>query len=267
MNEGLGTFAERFPILFEPAGRQRKAAKAIAVLQHHLGDRLRGAVLLEVGSSTCIMAAEFAKACREVIAFDIDPVALRAGYAYCRDIPNIADAMRFLVGDATHMSVADHSVDVVICNQVYEHVDDQTGLMREIYRVLRPGGVCYFGIGTRHVIIEGHYKLPFLSWITPRLADIYVKLRGRQLRYDVKLLSYRNLQKLAGDFIVHDYTVDIIRHPSRYFVDELLQLRAWLSQMKPSFLAALRPILPVHVWLLEKPQPGETPARYVVNTD
>lgn len=256
-NEELGTFSERFPVLYEPTGRLHKAAKILAVLHRQLGAAVEEATLLEVGSSTCIMAAAFARVCRRVVAFDLDHVALRAGVELARDDSDISGKMEFLVGDGTHMPIADCAVDIVICNQVYEHVDDQAGLLAEIYRVLRPGGVCYFGIGTRHVLIEGHYKLPCLSWIPPRLADVYVKLRGRNLRYDVTLLSYRKLKKLVRQFTVFDYTVDIIRRPEAYEAGEVMQGFRWCSRIGFGVWQRLRPLLPVHVWVLQKPPAGE----------
>lgn len=45
-----------------------------------------------------------------------------------------------VVGDVLNMPFEDMKFDTVICNQVFEHVDDPEGLMREIARVLRPGG-------------------------------------------------------------------------------------------------------------------------------
>ena len=196
-NEGLGTFAERFPILFESTGRKQKAAKILAVLRHFAGLEVERSTILEVGSSTGIMAGAFARVCARVVAFDLDCVALRSGADRARSDRRISAKMSFVIGDACRMPVADKAVEIVVCNHVYEHVDDGNSLMNEIYRVLRPGGICYFGAGTRHVIIEGHYKLPFLSWLPPRLADIYVKLQGADLDYDVKLLSYRRLKKLV----------------------------------------------------------------------
>jgi SAM-dependent methyltransferase len=265
-NEGLGTFAERFPILFESAGRLHKAAKITAVLRHFLGGALDESSILEVGASTGIMAAEFARVCRRVVAFDVDAVALRAGAHRAGDDPEIADKMTFLVGDGCNMPVADDSIDIVICNQVYEHVDDHEQLMNEIFRALRPGGVCYFGIGTRHVIIEGHYKLPFLSWLPPRLADLYVKLRGRELEYDVTLLSYRQLRKLVRRFSVFDYTVEIIKRPQAYAAGDVMRKLQLLSSLPFGFYRRLRWGLPVHVWVLQKPPVGETPRSVIIGS-
>lgn len=45
--------------------------------------------------------------------------------------------------DIQQMPFADNSFDVIFCNHVLEHVDDDRKAMRELYRVMRPGG---FGI-------------------------------------------------------------------------------------------------------------------------
>ena len=42
--------------------------------------------------------------------------------------------------DVTNMEFGDGQFDVVICNHVLEHVQEDANAMREIYRVLRPGG-------------------------------------------------------------------------------------------------------------------------------
>ena len=70
--------------------------------------------------------------------------------ARLRSLPNIA----YVSGDLTPgaaMEVIDitaiarpaETFDVVICNHVLEHVPDDAAAMREIFRVLRPGGVAY----------------------------------------------------------------------------------------------------------------------------
>jgi SAM-dependent methyltransferase len=51
-------------------------------------------------------------------------------------VPDTAD----LELDITRMALTDRSFDAIICSHVLEHVEDDRSAMRELYRVLRPGG-------------------------------------------------------------------------------------------------------------------------------
>ena len=46
----------------------------------------------------------------------------------------------------TALGVQDASIDVVLCNQVLEHVPDCQAALREVRRVLRPGGLLLVGV-------------------------------------------------------------------------------------------------------------------------
>ena len=45
--------------------------------------------------------------------------------------------------DITRMDCADHQFDLIICYHVLEHVPDDLQAMKELKRVLRPGGTCF----------------------------------------------------------------------------------------------------------------------------
>lgn len=253
VNDAAGTFSERFPILFEPTGRLEKADKIIAVLNDYFDGAADQQVVVDVGCSTGIMTRHFAGSFGRVIGLDTDDVGVSNGARLAQQAGIGPSKLQFCGGDGCVMPLADNSVDAVICNQVYEHVDDQTGLMDEIWRVLRPGGACYFGCGTRHVLIEGHYKLPFLSWVPQRIADWYMKLAGQNARYDVLLLSYRNLRKLVRKYGVIDYTVEVIKNAATYADASRGPLRRWVATWPNWLLRGIRPIIPIHVWILVKP--------------
>jgi SAM-dependent methyltransferase len=63
------------------------------------------------------------------------------------------------------------SFDVVISNQVLEHVADHARFFGEHYRVLHPGGVGLHCFPVRECIWEGHLHMPGVHWI-----------RGHELR-------------------------------------------------------------------------------------
>ncbi len=62
------------------------------------------------------------------------------------------------------MDFADSSFDLVTNNQVLEHVEDLDAVLREIHRVLKPGGTLLSIFPSRDVFREGHIGIPFSHW-------------------------------------------------------------------------------------------------------
>ncbi|MCE5306580.1 MAG: class I SAM-dependent methyltransferase [Acidobacteriales bacterium] len=58
----------------------------------------------------------------------------------------------------------DASFDLVVNNQVMEHVADLDRTLGEIHRVLRPGGTALSIFPSRDVWREGHIGIPFSHW-------------------------------------------------------------------------------------------------------
>jgi SAM-dependent methyltransferase len=59
---------------------------------------------------------------------------------------------------------SDISFDVVLSNQVFEHVPDMEATLIEIARILKPDGVAFNIFPDRGVWREGHCGIPFLHW-------------------------------------------------------------------------------------------------------
>jgi SAM-dependent methyltransferase len=64
----------------------------------------------------------------------------------------------------TAIPYEDASFDVVLSNQVFEHVPDMEAALVEIARILKPGGVSLNLFPDRGVWREGHCGIPFLHW-------------------------------------------------------------------------------------------------------
>ena len=67
----------------------------------------------------------------------------RQGFAEAPDLePQIGQTRRYSlsVGDATRLPFPDHTFDRVICSEVLEHIPDYEAALREIWRVVKPGG-------------------------------------------------------------------------------------------------------------------------------
>jgi SAM-dependent methyltransferase len=67
--------------------------------------------------------------------------------------------------DGGRLPFDDASFDVVVNNQVMEHVDDLDAVLSEIDRVLKPGGVVLSIFPSGDVFREGHIGIPFSHWL------------------------------------------------------------------------------------------------------
>lgn len=55
----------------------------------------------------------------------------------------VADYNPDVVGDIHDLPFEDNSVDAIICMAVLEHVEEPQKAVKEMYRVLKPGGYCF----------------------------------------------------------------------------------------------------------------------------
>lgn len=248
-------FSSLHESMFDVDGRGRKAQTALCVLRRVLGERLRHTRLLNVGSSSGIMDAVFASEVGEVVGIDIDEGAV----AHARS--NFQrDNLRFEVGDGLNIPFPDASFDALVCSQVYEHVPDQPRLLAELERVLKPGGICYFAATNRYILIEPHFRLPFLSWLPPPLADLYLRASGKGGRYYERMRSYPKLCRLVARFELIDYTAAVLDDPQSYAFDYLVRPGSAVQRISRFVARRLPWICPGYLWILRKRETLSTPS-------
>jgi SAM-dependent methyltransferase len=156
------------------------------------GDRI-----LDLGCGFGRHAFEAARRGAEVVALDAGQdevegvVAMFNAMVAEGELP--ADAATAAVqGDALHLPFADGSFDRVICSEVLEHIPDDVGAMRELTRVLRPGGtmavtVPRFGpelinwalSDEYHNVPGGHIRIYRRSVLSSRLNSVGLSVTGR----------------------------------------------------------------------------------------
>lgn len=136
--------------------------------------------------------------------------------------------------DGKHLPFKDNSFDIVTSIEVIEHVSKPDLMLKEIRRVLKSDGILHITTANKWWIIEPHYKLPFLSYLPKKFANIYLKLSGRGSTYDdINLPSYKEFRNMVNKYFkVEDVTLNIIRDYKRYDLDEergyLIKIISWL---------------------------------------
>lgn len=103
-----------------------------------------------------------------------------------------------IVGDIHALPCADESIDAIICVSVLEHIENPQLAVKEMYRVLKPGGFCYVYAPFLYYYhpMKGYYKDFFrftrdgLDYLFRDFSSVeYVGLRGA-LETIVHLLPY-----------------------------------------------------------------------------
>ena len=236
-------FLDRFDHLRDVylASRKAKSGKIVRILQREIQNPAV-AVIADIGCSEGHITESLSKEFALVVGLDIDYPS-----TWTRAFP-------FIQADASSLPLASERFDGVVINHILEHTASPSGLLDEVWRVLKPGGICYLGVPNRYWPMEPHYRLLLLSWLPRFLADRYVRLAGRGTHYPEKLPSYWSIRRLSRRFSIEDLTPVLLKTPELFFPDDpvLLARSRKMSRLPKWLLKCLVPAAPSWVMILRK---------------
>lgn len=119
----------------EPHFRPENQAKVKERLRS-VRDLAGKARLLDVGCGTGFMLRLAADLFDEIDGVDITEEMIRR-------IPNLGDHVNAQLAEAENLPFADNTFDVVTAYSVFDHLVDYRVTLKEIHRVLKPGGIFY----------------------------------------------------------------------------------------------------------------------------
>jgi demethylmenaquinone methyltransferase/2-methoxy-6-polyprenyl-1,4-benzoquinol methylase len=99
-----------------------------------------GSWVLDVASGTGLVSRELARKNLRVVGLDQSPAMLQRGLDAVR-AAGLDDRIRFVLGQAQALPFANESFDALTFTYLLRYVDDPAATLRELARVVRPGGV------------------------------------------------------------------------------------------------------------------------------
>jgi len=230
--------------------RDQKALAILRTLQSTCGPSVTRGSWLDVGCGSGGIAHALSEHVDHIVGLDPEPWQSWVGLS--SDRSNLSfQVAKF---DGAELAVAESSFDVLICNQVYEHVEKPAQLISNISRVLKPEGVCYFAGPNLLWPIEPHVFWPLVHWLprgfahrlmrvfgsaNPNALDAYsASLWTLQRWFDRAGLSAVNLMpaRLGAELAMRNYP----------------RAQAFAHALPPGFYDAVNPLAPGFVLLLSK---------------
>jgi len=167
-----------------------------------------GMKVLDIGSGV----GGFVVLCRKLglQAFGVEPD--RIGHGSKITAIQIArrrlDESAFAVGVGEQLPFADETFDLVVLDNVIEHVANQNAVLREVLRVVKGDGLVYVACPNYLRWYEPHYKVGWIPLMPKLLGKWYLRIRGRnpvmlrQLHYTTNRRVHRLLRSLKPHRIV-----------------------------------------------------------------
>jgi len=126
---------------------------------------LQGLRVLDWGCGRGRLVAFLLQRGMEAYGVDVDPETVSNGKAYFATIDKDADQHLGLIDSSGRTSFPDGFFDVIVSDNVLEHVPDLNGVMQEIARITKPGGYRFHLFPARFTLFEGHLLMPVIHWL------------------------------------------------------------------------------------------------------
>jgi SAM-dependent methyltransferase len=169
-------------------------------------DQFRDARLLEIGCGMGTDLLQFARGGARCVGLDLTPRSVQI----TRHRFKLYDTGgAFMIGDGEHLPFGSETFDVVYSNGVLHHTPDTGGAIREVHRVLRPGGTAkvmlyhrnslnyWFEIILRRGVLGGEF---LRGRSAEEIMSRVIEFSDHDARPLVKVYSRKEAKALFGQF-------------------------------------------------------------------
>jgi SAM-dependent methyltransferase len=223
------------------AGQERR----LAMIQESAGDRCAKSILVD-GCGVGSYLVHLSIGARFIVGIDIDFERCRESY---HKVPVVS------CGAGEHLPFQNDSFDLVLSHEVLEHVQDDRQTIREIVRVLRPGGrlVLFcpnrgYPFETHGIFWRGRYhfgNIPLVNYLPRRYRNRLAPHVNLYTRADLGNLFVNQPVSILNRSIIFGAYDNIIARSPR--LGRLLRDALQILERTPLQIVGLS-----HFWIVEK---------------
>ena len=187
--------------------------------------------VLEIGCGLGTDGAQFAKAGAKYTGIDLTHAAVELSKRRFELFDLLGT---FRVADAERLNFPNHSFDIVYSHGVLHHTPDTAAAVREIHRVLKPGG--HFCFMEPHsgslpdVIRKVWYR--FDRFFSDNEAAIDISGLQRDFRESFKLRKVNYLGNIAFLLVLNSLIFRIPPKSKKLFAPLLMKLEPWVNKLQ-----------------------------------
>lgn len=158
-------------------------------------DYIAGRVVVDIASGEGYGSNLIAKKAKKVYGIDISDEAVHFATEKYRDTANLS----FMVGSVEAIPLEGQTADVVISFETLEHTDNHHEMMREVKRILKPGGILIISSPDK-----AYYSDMFNRTNEFHVKELYFKEFKQLLNEYFKTAFFYQQTFLTGSFIIKD---------------------------------------------------------------
>lgn len=130
---------------------------------------------------------------QEVVGLDIARNALEDARNFVK-----SDKIKFVCADASNIPFEDFYFDKVICSQTLEHVDNPDRVVKEMFRIVKPGGIVVISVPNEKVL--SIFKKLFVKIGLFNL--LFPNLEPRSSSWHIQNFNKRDICKILNKYFI-----------------------------------------------------------------
>lgn len=202
---------------------------AISEIEHVNGVGKEGICILDWGCGRGAAVAKFREMGYTAYGVDIDPKVISKSKGVFQLLFPKSEKCLFDIGIENHTPFASGKFHLIITEHVLEHVADISSMLREVSRLLVPGGLFYGVFPSGNCPIEPHLRMPLVHWLPKnrwmKNCMRVLLLLGFSPRWDIdpgerpldvyanymiNKVFYRSLRTLRREFEAHRLVMEVV---------------------------------------------------------